>query len=76
MATHDLQGRAYVRLSQLRVGDQVEVDGDFTCMEPGAIKTVRHNDGLYIECSEGQHHLDSGEGDHVVGVYPRKMESR
>lgn len=70
----DVNGREYARLSQLQVGDKVQVDADFTCMEPWATKIVkRRDDGtLYIECEEQQHALDGqlmDDDDSLVGIY-------
>lgn len=35
MTTKDKNGREYAKLSELKVGDKLEIDGGFTCM--GAI---------------------------------------
>lgn len=71
MSTHDKQGRPYAKLSELKAGDTIELDGDFTCI--GAIKTqIKKDDsGLYFECAEGGHHLrgHADDGEHCVGVY-------
>jgi hypothetical protein len=72
MRTKDKQGRDYAKLSELRAGDMVQVDGDFTCLEPWTKHEVKaSDDGLYIECGDGQHELagQADDGEHCVGVY-------
>lgn len=73
----DKQGREYARLSKLKVGDMVEVDGDFDCMRPGSRHMVQRDedDGdLYISCDAESHKLDGqvsdGDGDSLIGIYP------
>lgn len=68
----DKQGREYAKLSELKEGDQVQVDGDFTCMEPWSKLTVqRDGDGIFIPCRDGSHHLagQADDGENIVGVY-------
>lgn len=77
MSTHDLQGREYVRLSELEIGSKVECDGDFTCIDKGSILEIKKNKyGLYIDCNEGGHNIDGQlsckDEDHLVGLYPVK----
>lgn len=51
MLTADSDGRPYVKLKGLRKGTRVQVDGGFTCLPAGAIRTVlRDKDGAYIRC--------------------------
>lgn len=46
MPTTDIQGRPYARLSQLRVGDLVIVDGDFDgCFIPWSKREVVNVEG-------------------------------
>ena len=74
----DLQGRTYAKRSELKPGDKVQVDGDFTCMDEGSIFEVkRRADGqLYIDCkSESGHNLIgplADDHDSLVGIYPVK----
>jgi hypothetical protein len=65
----DLRGRPYARLSELRVGMVVQVDGDFDCIEPWSTREVKHDPdaarraltqgaftrfhSLYIDCNDG-----------------------
>lgn len=73
----DIQGREYARLSQLKAGDRVQVDRDFTCIIPFSIRIVREDEqGLYIKCIEGNHYLDGqldeadGDDQILIGIYP------
>jgi len=76
MPTHDANGRAYAKLSQLKVGDKVQVDDGFTCLKPNSIKTVRvaNGQGLHICCKAGHHmlegQLDEDDNDTLIGIYP------
>ncbi len=71
--TKDKQGRPYARLNDLKAGDTVTIDGDFTCLPPWSQHVVKSDDiGLYVECKEGEHHLagqQDGPCDHLTGVY-------
>lgn len=71
MSTHDLNGRPYAKLSELRVGDKVMVDGGFSCMHDGDVKIVKEKDGLYIDCRYGHHHLHAlaTDDEHCIGIY-------
>jgi hypothetical protein len=63
----DKQGREYARLSTLKVGDRVQVDGGFTCMRARSMHTVKQDLlSLYIECDEGYHYLDNED---LIGIY-------
>jgi hypothetical protein len=74
MSTHDLNGRAYAKLSGVTPGDRVEVDGGFSCMPDGSVHTIHCDDGdLYVECGCGRHSLDGqigDDGDTLIGLYP------
>lgn len=68
----DKQGREYAKLSVLKEGDLIQVDGDFTCLEPWSEHTVqKDNDGLFIPCRSGTHHLggQADDGENCVGIY-------
>lgn len=70
-ATHDLRGRPYAKLSELKAGDQVELDEGFTCHKAGFV-TLKDSIGfLYFECDEGEHCLQgqADDGEHLVGIY-------
>lgn len=70
----DLQGREYARIDQLKPGDVVQVDGDFTCMKPWSKSQVCIDDEgeLYLHCSEGRHDLSGqliDDSQYLMGVY-------
>lgn len=71
--TKDKQGRPYARQSELKAGDTVTVDGDFTCLKPWTQHVVKEDGlGLYLECKEGEHHLagqQDGPSDHYTSIY-------
>jgi hypothetical protein len=57
----DINGKAYARISEIKEGDYVIVDGGFTCMKDGTRKRVRlgRNGELNIACtSDGGHSLN------------------
>ena len=72
MNTTDRQGRPWAKLSELKVGDIVELDGGFTCQEAG-VATVHSDEDekLYFICGDGRHYLSgqADDGEHCVGVY-------
>lgn len=75
----DIDGRAYARLSELKAGDAVTVDGDFDCMDKGDVREVEADaDGaLFIACRDGKHILDrqaQADGDTLIGIYPGAEE--
>lgn len=77
----DKQGRTYARLSELKEGDKIKVDGDFPCMEPWSEHTVHYHgedilalrSRLYIDCKHGKHFLDGqlidNKSDYLNGIY-------
>jgi flavorubredoxin len=70
--SHDKDGREWVKLSNLKGGETVELDHRFTCHSPGKVTVLLDDDGLYFTCDEGQHYLEGqcDDDDHCVGVYP------
>lgn len=82
MSTHSTDGREWAKLSALKAGDRVELDGGFTCGIAGKTLIVEEDeDGLFVPCggAEGereatQHYLDGQisevDNDHLVGVWP------
>lgn len=71
--TTDKQGREYAKLSELKAGDTVTVDGDFTCMKAWSQHIVKASlEGLFIPYKEGEHMLDgqADDGGNLVGIYP------
>lgn len=71
--THDNAGRPYAKLSELRPGDVLETDCDFTCIRKGARLTVWQTPQgrLAVLCRSHGHYLDgqADDGEHVVGFY-------
>lgn len=66
----DTNGREWAKLSELKLGDFVEVIG-FDCMD--GTRKVRFDSGEpYIDCDHG-HHFLSGQletdGDSLIGIY-------
>lgn len=55
----------------LNASDKIQVDGEFTCLEPWSAHTIMEDDrGLYIECAEGRHYLDAQfDTGRYVGIY-------
>lgn len=74
MPTHDKFGRAYAKLSQLKVGDTIEADGDFDCILDKQICLVdKSSDGFFVYCGQGKHFLDGQldkDRDTLIGFYP------
>jgi hypothetical protein len=70
-ATHDKSGRPYARLSELQIGDTVELDSGFTCATDGKAKVGVDERGPYFICGHGHHALkgQADDGEHCVGVY-------
>jgi len=74
MTTKDKQGRPYAKISELKAGNRIKVDGDFTCLAPWTEHEVKQDDdGLYVSCKEGKHHLkgQADDGEHCIGIYPQ-----
>lgn len=69
---HDASHRPYAKLSELKPGDEIELDDDFTCHKRGIVTIKARTDGvLYFNCDEGEHRLDgqADDGEHCIGVY-------
>lgn len=71
---HDLQGRAYAKLSNLKAGDTVITDGSFTCLAEGVMCCVfGEGSERHLLCADGEHLLDghlAEDGDTLIGFYP------
>lgn len=68
----DKQGRSYAKLSELKVGDTIELDGGFTCRQAGRATVKARPDGaLYFDCTDGGHalHGQADDGENLVGIY-------
>lgn len=76
---NDKNGRTYATVADTKIGDILQVDGDFTCMEPNGRRIVfaLTTGELYVTCGDGKHFLDgqkSEDGTHYVGLYPVAKE--
>ena len=79
----DLIGRPWARQSEVKVGDYLETDAGFTCVDAGSVLQVRESEGrLYIPCRCGQHSLEGQLGytratkGAYVGLYPAATPSK
>lgn len=63
--------RNFAKISEISVGDTIEVDGGFGCIAGGSQVIVRKsNHGLYFLCDQGRHYLDGQrDGDVYSGIY-------
>lgn len=62
-------GRA--KLEDVRAGDKLMADSGFTCVDHGAVlKVERDDEGLFVTCRDGKHHLDGqlDEDGYLVGL--------
>lgn len=60
----------YAKLSELRVGEPIELDEGFTCTKSGRARVREDETGLHFICAEGKHYLDGqcdGDG-YCIGV--------
>jgi hypothetical protein len=72
MRTHDKHNRPWAKLSELKDGTEIELDGGFTCRKEGFAKVRADEKGeLYFTCREERHYLSgqADDGEHCVGVY-------
>lgn len=65
----------FAKYENLKVGDVLQADDGFTCLEEGAKVVVaysREDDGFYVPCSCGRHYLmgqvDDTRSGEVVGL--------
>lgn len=68
----DRKGRPWAKLSEVKVGDLLEADNGFNCIESNTPHTVcEDHEGLYIACAEGYHFLkgQADDGEHLIGLY-------
>lgn len=72
MSTHDKDGRPYAKSSEVKAGDLLETDGDFTCIGEKEIVLIQEDEqGLYFACDNGRHFLNgqADDGEHLIGLY-------
>lgn len=61
----------YITRKQAQPGVKVVVDGGFTCIEEGKVRTIsRDKEGdLYFRCGKGRHYLNGQiKGRYVIGL--------
>jgi len=63
-----------MKYSDLKAGDLVQTDANFTCMPTGKHVVQEDCRGLFIHCTHGNHYLVgqvNGESEELVGIsYP------
>lgn len=75
--THDLQGRPYIKLSDIKPGTRLQFDAEFGCLIPGRTYTANVEYGVedpdvWVSCKCGKHFLNeqAEENDgYCIGVY-------
>lgn len=70
-ATADIRGRPYAKLNNVRAGNYLELDNDFTCMSGTVCVGIDDEEKLYVPCRSGRHYLDGQLNDagYLVGMY-------
>lgn len=70
--SHDKNGREYLKLSDAKAGQIVELYAGFTCAEAGPVVLLESKQGIYFLCSDGEHYIDgqANDGIHCIGIYP------
>lgn len=61
-----------MKLSDIKPGDTVKLDGGFTCHDGGLALVHEDSRGLFVFCRDGRHYLDGQEDacGNLVGVFP------
>lgn len=71
--THDVQGRPYIKLADIKAGTKLRFDGDFGCLDPDFTYVARMNgDEPFVNCHDGEHTLSpqaEDNGGYCLGVY-------
>ena len=68
----DTYGRPYAKLSDLRPGDKISLDDDFTCMSGNKIVQQDTNGELFVSCRQKGHWLNgqlAEDREHLIGIY-------
>ena len=62
-----------MKLSDIKEGDTIVVDGGFTCMKAGEKLVKGSKTGLYVDCNDesGRHYLDGQEDEkgELIGIH-------
>ncbi len=66
--------REWAKLSELKLGDFVEIDCGFDCIGDTETRRVGYIPGMgfFIDCSHGYHFLSgqlANDGDSLIGIY-------
>ena len=72
VASTDESGRPWAKLSELKAGDKVELDGGFSCHPAGVVDVCQDGRGVfYFRCDDGRHRFDgqADDGEHLIGIY-------
>lgn len=75
MSTHDISGKEWARVDQVKRGSIVQTDGGSPCFRKNYNYVVHANQEsgeLYIKCRDGCHVLDGQYNEaetHYVGIY-------
>lgn len=59
-----------MKMEDLKAGENVKLDGGFTCAKEGLHEVHQDDHGHYFICDEGKHYLDGQEDEdgNLVGV--------
>lgn len=71
MKDKDKNGRPYVKLDELKVGDIIELDDGFDCAPPGKVEVFEVDGELCFQCIAGIHKIvgQADDGKHCIGIY-------
>lgn len=59
-----------MKLSDIKAGDTIIIDGGFTCAPAGPVQVYNHMGDLCFACSSGHHNLDGQENENgeLIGI--------
>lgn len=73
MLTHDSFGNEYAKADEIEINDILRCDNAFYCLPEWTDHEVHKDEnGLYINCEDGQHYLDGHYNEqetHYIGFY-------
>jgi hypothetical protein len=69
--THDLQGRPYIQLANIKAGTKLRFDAGFGCLDHDFTYVARMDgEKSFVNCGAGTHMLEGeNQGGYCVGVY-------
>ncbi len=61
----------WAKLTQVKVGDKVQIDAGFSCCDSGIVVIHNDDDDLYFLCQHGRHYLagQAAAEENLVGIY-------